>query len=155
MAGLRTVATFDNAFDAGYWQGLLEAQGIPVALIDQEIVAMEWQIGRAVGNIKLQVPEPEAERAQEILDKLRAPRHDAAPAADSAEQPATRALRSAFLGLGFPPLQIHSLWVLAGLVRRWDELPAAERRRARIAALLDLWLPIFAFGWLVVALELA
>jgi hypothetical protein len=140
MTGLFTVAAYDNVIEAGYWQGLLEAQGIPVVLIDREIVAMEWQISGAVGNIKLQVPDAEAARASGILDALRREH----PYRPPEESDAHRALRVAFLGLLFPPLQFYSIWLVARLLPRRRELTSADRRRTALAALVSLWLPVVA-----------
>ncbi|MHC4550135.1 MAG: putative signal transducing protein [Planctomycetota bacterium] len=135
---LVTVAAFDNSLEAGYWQALLEAQGIPVVVSDREVVAMVWQIARAVGRIKLQVPVNEAGRATAILESLRR----ASPYRPPAAPEASRALRAAFLGILFPPLQLYSLWLLVRLARRWRDLSPPDRRRMKLAALVDLWLPI-------------
>jgi hypothetical protein len=149
MTRLVTIATFDNVLDAGYWRALLESQGIPVAAIDQEIVAVEWQIARAVGNIKLQVPESEATRAVGILRELRGrepPKEPGAP-----EDPlARRALRAAFLGLLLPPLQLYSLLLVARLLPRWRELPKRDRRQAMVAVFVDLWFPVAACAYVYV-----
>jgi hypothetical protein len=139
VATLVTVASYDNVLEAGYWQAMLEAEGIPVVVADREVVAMEWQIARAVGNIKLQVPEAEAARAREILEA----RPRAGPNRPPAAPEASRALLAAFLGILFPPLQLYSLWLVARLLPRRRGRSPAHRRRIALAALISLvWLPL-------------
>ena len=136
VATLVTVGSYDNVLAASYWQGMLEAEGISVVVADREIVAMEWQISGAVGNIKLQVPEPLAARAREILETRRT-----SPDRPAAE--ASRALLAAFLGILFPPLQLYSLWLVARLLARRRLLSTGDRRRMGLAAAIDLvWLPV-------------
>jgi hypothetical protein len=145
VATLVTVAAYDNILEAGYWQAMLEAEGIPVIVADREIVAAEWQIARAVGQIKLQVPEPEAARAREILAIGRRASPRRSPGA-----PAQRALLAAFLGLLFPPLQLYALWLAARLFPRRRGLPARDRRRIALAALISLiWLPVIVTAYWV------
>lgn len=143
---LVTVATFDNVLEAGYWQGLVESHGIPVVLIDKEIVAAVWWISRAVGNIKLQVPEAEARRANGILESIRKEHPYRGPEGPEGPE-ARRALKAGFLGLMFPPLQLYSLWLLARLLPRWRQLLPRDRRRMKLAAPLDLWLPVVVFAY--------
>jgi hypothetical protein len=134
VATLVTVAAYDNVLEAGYWQAMLEAEGIPVVAADREIVAMQWQISGAVGNIKLQVPEPLAGRAREVLETHRR----ASPYRPPEAPEASRALLAAFLGLLFWPLQIYSIWLLVRLFPRRRELLPDDRRRMKLAAMLDL-----------------
>ena len=67
MSRLTTVATFDLAPKAELARNVLAAAGIPAVIADAEIVAMDWLISNAVGGIKLQVREEDAERAAEML----------------------------------------------------------------------------------------
>jgi hypothetical protein len=71
MSRLTTVASYDVAANAQIARNILEAAGIPAVVTDQEIVAMDWLISNAVGGIKVQVREEDADRAAEVLaDKL-------------------------------------------------------------------------------------
>ena len=45
----------------------LESDGIPAILTDKEIVSMDWALGNAVGYIKLQVRQSQADQARAIL----------------------------------------------------------------------------------------
>lgn len=133
-----TVAAFDNVLEAGYWRGLLEAQGIPVVLVDQEIVAAKWMIAGAVGNIKLQVPETMAPHAAALVDTVRRER----PCQPPEESDARRALRIAFLGILCAPLQVGALWLVVRLLGRRRDLDFDDWRRVAVASLLCLWLPL-------------
>jgi hypothetical protein len=65
---LVTVATFEFLPLAEAARAHLIAEGIPAFLSDAETVYMAWSLGNALGYIKLQVPEAQAERARGILD---------------------------------------------------------------------------------------
>jgi hypothetical protein len=135
VATLVTVAAYDNVLEADYWQTMLEAEGIPVVVADREFVAM---LG-AVGNIELQVPEGEAARAREILETRRPASSYRPPGAPEA----SRALLAAILGIGFPPLQLYALCLVARLIPRRRRLSSRDRRRIALAALISLaWLPV-------------
>ena len=66
---LVTVATFEFLPLAEASRAHLIAEGIPAFLSDAETVYMAWWLGNALGYIKLQVPEAQAERARGILDE--------------------------------------------------------------------------------------
>src|ERR1700730_9651413 len=66
---LLTVATFEFLPLAEAARAHLIAEGIPAFLSDAETVYMAWSLGNALGYIKLQVPEAQAERARRILDQ--------------------------------------------------------------------------------------
>jgi hypothetical protein len=69
MTRLTTVATFDLAAKAEVARNVLEDAGIQAVIADSEIVAMDWLISNAVGGIKVQVREEDAERAAAVLDE--------------------------------------------------------------------------------------
>jgi hypothetical protein len=70
MAGrLVTVATFDGPTRAQMARDALEAAGIPAVLADDMTVTLFWHLSNAVGGIKVQVREEEAERAVEVLER--------------------------------------------------------------------------------------
>ena len=70
MAGnLVTVATFDKPAKARLAQNALEAAGIKAAVTDETVVAMDWLLGAAVGWVKVQVMEEDAERAVAVLEE--------------------------------------------------------------------------------------
>lgn len=67
MNGRRTVATFDNQPLAYIAMGKLHAAGIEASLADENLVQTDWLYAIAVGGIKLEVAEADAERAEQIL----------------------------------------------------------------------------------------
>lgn len=69
-----TVATLNTPTEASLVRNQLEAEGIRVFLSDEEAVGMAWYLGNALGGIKVQVAEEDAERAFEVLDE-----HDPVP----------------------------------------------------------------------------
>jgi len=70
---LVTVATFDMPHKAELAKIALEEAGIRAEVNDREIVAMDWLLLNAVGGIKVQVAEEDAERALALLDPFTRP----------------------------------------------------------------------------------
>jgi membrane protease YdiL (CAAX protease family) len=64
---LVTVASFDFRADAEVQKLLLEENGIQAFLADDNLVGLNWFLSNAVGGVKLQVAEADADRANEIL----------------------------------------------------------------------------------------
>lgn len=64
---LVTIATFRDLPEALLAQGKLEAGGIESFLADDNVVRMDWFWANAVGGVKLQVREEEAESALDLL----------------------------------------------------------------------------------------
>ncbi len=74
---LVTVDSFVNVYEADTARMYLEQEGIPVFLKDFNIVAFDWFLSNAVGNIQVQVRRDHLERAAAILAEHR-PSFDAA-----------------------------------------------------------------------------
>jgi len=68
---LVTVETYQFLPQAQAAKLQLEGNGITVFLADAETVNMDWLLGNAIGNIKLQVPAEHADRALTLLDEMR------------------------------------------------------------------------------------
>lgn len=66
-----TIATFNDLTAAHIFKGRLEASGILCFLADENIVAAHPFYALAVGGIKLQVTEGDAEEAHAILNDIR------------------------------------------------------------------------------------
>ena len=64
---LKTVASFRESYKAYIARGRLEAEGIPVVIVDEHLVQVNWMYSQAIGGVKLQVPEEMLEQAREIL----------------------------------------------------------------------------------------
>ncbi|HXI85718.1 MAG TPA: hypothetical protein VNL17_16690 [Verrucomicrobiae bacterium] len=62
-----TVARFDLSADAHVAKCALEGAGIDCALVDEEIVSLDWFYSLMMGGIKLRVRQSEATLAREIL----------------------------------------------------------------------------------------
>ncbi len=60
---LVTIATFDQVVMAQMAADALRAGGIDAVVTDAEVVSMDWLLGQAVGGIKVQVRDDDAERA--------------------------------------------------------------------------------------------
>lgn len=63
-----TVARFDQAGQAHVAKNALEAAGIRAVIADETVVSMDWFLSNAVGGIKVQVLEEDAERAVAALE---------------------------------------------------------------------------------------
>ena len=71
MIEVVTIANFGDAIEANLAKQDLEAEGINAFLADEITVNIAWHLTVAVKWIKLQVPEPELERAMSILTATR------------------------------------------------------------------------------------
>lgn len=157
---LVTVATFGTPTEANLARNQLDAEGIRAFLADETTVGMAWHLGNAVGGIKLQVADDDAERALSILesnekvpiseddwqsdDIADTPDFDHNDEDEETESPSdervARAFRAAVLGLLLCPLQFYSLWLL--LIVFCDKTPLNANRRRQAVTTLILDLPI-------------
>ncbi len=124
----------DDPVEAEHWRLKLELHGIQATVGGGEPVQADSPGLFAVYNLKLSVPSDEAQRATKLLQSRIA-------LGPSGSVTAHRALLAAFVGLGIPPLQAYSLYLIARLLPRWRTLSPRDRRRVYQAALLDLWFP--------------
>lgn len=70
MAGkLVTIATFEQSARAHLARGVLEEAGIKAVVTDEAVVTMDWLLGGAVGWVKVQVLEENADRAVAVLEE--------------------------------------------------------------------------------------
>jgi hypothetical protein len=66
---LITIARFDQPAKARLAQNALDAAGIKAAVADETTIGMDWLLGAAVGWVKVQVIEENAERAVAVLEE--------------------------------------------------------------------------------------
>lgn len=66
---LITIATFNHGLEANIKKGLLENEGIPTFIRDENFVSQFPWGSQAVGGVKLQVRTEDAEKACELLQK--------------------------------------------------------------------------------------
>jgi putative signal transducing protein len=163
---LATVATFRSPVEANLARNRLEAAGIEAFLADEETVGMVWHLTNALGGIKLQVGDRDVGEALAILAESEALELPAAGQADEAlpptsgekqpwelgrvevdepevaltsrEQNADRALRGTVLGLLLLPLQLYAFWLLLKVFVSDERLSPDKRRRAVVAAIINL-----------------
>jgi hypothetical protein len=69
ISNLVTIRLFRDLPDALFAKALLESSGIECWLADENIVRLDWFISNAIGNMRLQVREEDAETALELLDQ--------------------------------------------------------------------------------------
>lgn len=62
-----TIATFINPFEAHVARGKIEAAGIHAVVIDDRTAQVNWLYTAAIGDVKVQVTDEDADRAREIL----------------------------------------------------------------------------------------
>lgn len=69
MSGLVTLWKFRDLPEALLAKSKLESEGITAFLVNDEMIRMDWFWSNLIGGIWLQVPEPEAARALELLQE--------------------------------------------------------------------------------------
>jgi rubredoxin len=65
---LVTISKFVSLGEAKLAQGKLVCAGISAFVCDENMHAMNWHMGMALGGIRLQVPDSQVVRALEVLD---------------------------------------------------------------------------------------
>ena len=65
---LITISKFFSLGEAKLAQGKLVSAGISAFVCDENMHALNWHIGMALGGIRLQVPDSQVVRALEVLD---------------------------------------------------------------------------------------
>jgi hypothetical protein len=163
---LVTVATFADPVQANLAKNRLEASGVRAFLANEEAVDMDWLLGNALGWIRLEVGDEDADDARAVLDH-----HDGVDASaavapeevpsaiDEAEplpdpdqeeedgedfertltgrdQDAERAFRGAILGILFLPVQFYVFYLLVKVFISEEPIGDRERRRAIVAGVL-------------------
>jgi hypothetical protein len=65
---LVTIATFDQPAQARLAQNALTEAGVAATVTDESLVAMDWLLSNAVGGVKVQVWDDDAEKAVRLLE---------------------------------------------------------------------------------------
>jgi hypothetical protein len=65
-----TIAKFLTLGEAKLAQGKLISAGVAAFVCDENMHAMNWHMGMALGGIRLQVPDSQVVRALEVLDNF-------------------------------------------------------------------------------------
>ena len=82
---LVTISKFLSLGEAKLAQGKLVSAGITAFVCDENMHAMNWHMGMALGGIRLQVPDSQVVRALEVLDDFE-PQETETPALDRPEE---------------------------------------------------------------------
>ncbi len=69
MPAQTTIATYLHPWEAEIARGLLESEGIPASLANENIVRMDWTAALAVGGVRLLVPQESVAAAQAVLER--------------------------------------------------------------------------------------
>ncbi len=64
---LVTIASFSYPTEAYLASAILEAEGIWSFVADEHIITVDWRLTNAIGGVKVQVSEADAQRAREVL----------------------------------------------------------------------------------------
>lgn len=114
-----TVATYLDPIEARIARGLLVAEGIEARLDDEHLALANWEWRLAIGGIRLQVPDGQAERARAVLRAM----EEGAYAIDDEARPLPPGLRA--------PERESASSRLAWLALVLFGIPLPWRRRAR------------------------
>jgi hypothetical protein len=80
-----TISKFFTLGEAKLAQGKLVCAGISAFVCDENMHALNWHIGMALGGIRLQVPDSQVVRALEVLDDFEPEEPGAGPGEDDDE----------------------------------------------------------------------
>ncbi len=148
-----------SGFEANLARSQLAFAGIESVVLDEMVVGTLWHMGPALGGVKLQVRQEDAEEALAVLREAFAPEESDAEgpaplptpaqqeeatreAAWEAESPQTllmdRATRAAVYGLIFFPVQWWSLYLMGKRLAMSQKLSAQERGRMILLTILNL-----------------
>lgn len=177
-----TVATYWDPMEARLAKHRLDAVGIPAFLKGEEVVSMNWLLTNALGGIQLQVAVEDAARAQATLEEIvsadddvsavaagvvdsqagdadwqtdpaNQPDDEAEPPPNLREQNADRAWRGAIIGVLLMPMQLYMLYLLLKVFISDEELRDKYRRRAWLAAAINVPIVLFICIWIVAMLK--
>ena len=123
-----TVASFSKVEEAHMLRLRLEAGGIPAYIQDENMVQMDWMYSNAIGGVRVQIVEEDAEHAKEILQE---PPFDSEPAGmevcpnctSTKTAPDELPRRLAFLSMlvvGFPFMFSRTRWRCASCNQVWN-----------------------------------
>ncbi len=128
------VAAYESPLDAEHHRGVLIRYGIGATVHEEGISAFDDSGLFSARRFCMRVPSDDAARATTILE--------AEPRILCEEPQARVALRTAFVGLGIPPVQLCAWFLIGRLARRWPKLSPDDRKRTVQAAVLSMSLPL-------------
>jgi hypothetical protein len=146
---LVTVATFEHAMSADMAANVLRDAGIDAVVTGADLVNTYWLPSNAIGAIKVQVRDEDADRAVEVLTDSfgEADAGDGEPLDDrpgsdaplpSREEEAIRLVRVARWGVLIPPAWVYAVYLWRTVAFGDGPLSGPGRRRLWLGAVLIL-----------------
>ncbi len=124
-----TVASFSKPEEAHLLKLRLEAGGVSAYVQDENLIQMNWMYSNAIGGVRVQIADEDADQAREILQEPPATPHSAGMPAcpkcsstDTAPDELPR--RLSFLTLllaGFPFMISTTRWRCSTCNQTWNE----------------------------------
>ncbi|MHC4379558.1 MAG: putative signal transducing protein [Planctomycetota bacterium] len=135
----QTVAAFSTPIEANFAVALLESEGIPCMVLDENVPTMTWHFSQAIGGVKVLVPEERIEDAEYLLERDRnASAESSRTQADPLRRPkstARRAYEVSLFGMVAFPLGFYAFWlILAAIFGKGAPQLSAEERKGLIVA---------------------
>ena len=141
---LITIASYREGYEAHIARSLLDEAGIAAFVSDEHLVSVNWLYSQALGGVKLQVPEEQAERALETLAEAwgTVVETDERPASRSEDCPSCGSTATQFDRLD-NRLRAFSLWLslplsIGGYRWRCEECGHTWRRVPEYRGLLGI-----------------
>jgi hypothetical protein len=177
---LVTIATFDQAAQARLAKNALDEAGVQATVTDESLVAMDWLLSNAIGGIKVQVWDEDAERAVAVLnetlgdpasgsdvspEELAAQPDDAEgppepepaaapedryPPVSERDEYARRLVFTSWLGLMFPPFAFYAFYLFLNAAFGEGVLSPRGRYNLLVGGLIVI--PTFALGLILLKL---
>ena len=142
-----TVAAYQDALEAHLVLNLLDEHGIHGLLQDENLSQIGWHFTRAIGGVKVCVPQSDFKNAAELIAQQEGQAAEARGKESSEEKLARiqqgnpqRAYRMALFSLFLPPLAFWSLWIVYSerTSERNGELTKVDRSNLNRAAVLSV-----------------
>jgi predicted Zn-ribbon and HTH transcriptional regulator len=110
-----TIATFSYPTEAHLYKTKLESEGIDAFVADEHMVQANWLYSLAIGGVRLQVKESEAEEALSILRGISTNAHEETPAAETGEDRCPKCNSTNIQYQRFSSLAIFIFWFISNL----------------------------------------
>jgi len=123
-----TIASFSKPEEAHLLKLRLEAGGVPAYVQDENLIQMNWMYSNAIGGVRVQIAEEDAEHAQAILQETPpSPETTGMPACPKCSSTRTAPdelpRRLSFLSLllaGFPFMFSRTRWRCSACNHTWN-----------------------------------
>lgn len=130
---MTTIAQFSKAEDAHLLRMRLEAAGLEVFIQDENTVQVDWLLSDAIGGVRVQVADEDAEAANAILyDEPASPSEDrpicpfCSSTQTATDETPRRITFLTILLLGIPLLYPRHRWKCSSCGKSWNERTGME-----------------------------